>query len=97
MSHIITSWLNDSKLSLRSIAKNCKVTYASFYNVIAGKTKPSFKVMEGVKKISSDTINPNDWLDFKGAEIVSHFVDVENDSDNNYDGGHVDDNNLTNT
>ena len=97
MSHIITSWLNDSKLSLRAIAKQCKVTYAGLYNVIAGKTKPNFRVMEGVRKLSNDTITPNDWFDYHGSDLVTFFVDIKNDNDTNFDGGHVDDNNNLNS
>ena len=93
MSHIVTNWLNDSKLSLRVISKHCKCTYAGFYNVIAGKTKPSFRVMEGVKTLSKEVVTPNDWLDYHGSELVTFFVDKKSDNDTDFDGGHVDDNN----
>lgn len=91
MTHIITTWLNDSKLSLRAISLSCKVTYAGFYNVISGKTKPSFKIMEGVRKISDGVVTPNDWHDYKGSDLITFFVDIKSDTDTQFDGGHVDD------
>ena len=93
MSHIVTNWLNDSKLSLRAISKHCKCTYAGFYNVISGKTKPNFRIMEGVKTLSKEVITPNDWFNYHGSELVTFFVDKKNDNDLSFDGGHVDDDN----
>lgn len=103
--HVFIDWLNDTGVSMRELAEKSKVSYATINNVIMGKTKPSFKVMESIDTLSDGRVQFEDWKNFNGAFLTNFYAhkekeiaNVETDTDNNKTlvDSHVDDIDINN-